>query len=142
MADLTSTNKENVGDASVFFRPLRQLIDSGKPLPPITTVAFAPTEHGPLPFGAFARTKKNRLIFWPVPPADLELYKDNGQPLTVDHLTLEFPAARFTRRPWISRAVTFMRVTAGDCINFLTGPWRFGSCCLSRGLCFCVRTSL
>jgi len=88
------SSKEKIGDASIYWRPLRQLIGFGKPLPTTTTVAFAPTEHGPVPFGAFARTKKDRLIFWPVLPNDVKLYKDDGQPLVVDHLTLEFPSGK------------------------------------------------
>ena len=75
--------------ASLWFRPLRQLFESGKPPGLATILTFGPLPEGNLPFGAICRTRHDRVVFWPVLPVALPLFGDERTQLVTDHVTLE-----------------------------------------------------
>lgn len=88
-----SGNDDGSNSSSLWLRPLRRFFEEGRPTDAVTVFSFASTPNSPLPFGAFTQTKQ-RLIFWPVLPRNARMYDDDGQPMTVDHLTLELPSGR------------------------------------------------
>lgn len=81
-------------DPSLWFRPLRQLVEDGKPLPETTILAFGPLPEGDLPFGAICRTHRQRVVFWSALPRGLRLFGDERVAVVTDHVTLELPSGK------------------------------------------------
>lgn len=86
---------------------MRQLLNAGKPLGPMTALSFAIPGKGSFPFGVLAWTAKNRLIFWPTIPM---LPTMAG---VIDHVTLEFPSMRSHRTAY-NEAGNSIHTSAAD----------------------------
>lgn len=80
--------------SSLWLRPIRQLLDSGKPVEQLTVLAFRGQETGAYPFGVLTHTKKQRVVFWPVLPLDADMVAGKGKKNVVDHITLELTNQR------------------------------------------------
>ena len=102
--DMTSSNRvddctdiaktfcaiENLeAQSSLWFRPLRQLLERGKPTGTMTVLAFHGTHTSAYPFGVFTHTKNNRIVFWPVLPKNADMVAAEGKVGVIDHITLE-----------------------------------------------------
>lgn len=74
---------------SLWVRPMRQLLDDGKPVGQITMLTLSRATDGALPFCAVAYTSRNRLIAWPIMPPNPEFVT-----FPLDHITLEFPSGK------------------------------------------------
>lgn len=74
---------------SLWVRPMRQLLDDGKPVGQITMLSLSPVADGALPFCAVAYTSKNRLVAWPILPSN-----PGTVSFPLDHITLEFPSGK------------------------------------------------
>lgn len=98
LMDMEGSNPEfttiDRDDTSLWFRPLRQLLEQGKPLGPTKVLAFGTLPEGNLPFGALSETRKGRIIFWPVLPRRFRLCGDEHAALVTDHATLELPSGK------------------------------------------------
>jgi hypothetical protein len=81
-------------DSSLWLRPLRLLLDRGKPPGEMTVLAFRLPDTGSLPFGVLTHTKRNRVVFWPVLPKDAQAVAEDGSLNVIDHLTLELPSQK------------------------------------------------
>ena len=82
-------DNDNIGsDSNVLLRPMRQLLDEGKTLGPMSAFTFKLPGEGLYPFGVLTWTKNNRLVFWPILP------KCQTMENIIDHVTLEFPSKR------------------------------------------------
>lgn len=80
---------------TIWFRPIRTLLDSGVPAMPITYLLIDVATDRSHPIGALCKTERDRLIFWPllttrsrsaVRPEEL-----------IDHITLELASGRTHR---------------------------------------------
>lgn len=76
---------------SLWFRPLRQLLDNGKPLPRTTMLTYKLSDNLNLPIGALCTTYNKRVIFWPALPKELKMYYEENASWITDHITLELP---------------------------------------------------
>jgi hypothetical protein len=74
-------------DSSVLLRPLRQLLDNGKPPGPLTPLVFKLDGQPTRPLGALF-TGKSRISFWPAYPNVTDMTKE------LDHVTLELPSGK------------------------------------------------
>lgn len=79
---------------SLWFRPLRQLLEDRKPLPRTTILTFELSDNLNLPFGALCITKKKRVVFWPALPKELKLFDEGNTTRVTDHITLESPSGK------------------------------------------------
>ncbi len=75
--------------SSLWIRPMRQLLDSGKSIGQLTFLAFRGQDTGAYPFGVLTHTKKQRVVFWPVLPLDADMIAAEGKVGVADHITLE-----------------------------------------------------
>lgn len=83
---------DDVGpESSLWLRIPRQLLQHGKPVGATVVLAIQGPQHGYYPFGAFAVTKRNRLIFWPVLPQDAKM---TAPVENIDHITFELPSGK------------------------------------------------
>jgi hypothetical protein len=73
--------------SSMFLRPIRQLLDCGKPVPPMTGLCVV-TPSGSYPFGMLARTGGGWLCFWPIVP------QRGSMVGVIDHVTLSLHAGK------------------------------------------------
>jgi len=80
--------------SSLWLRPLRFFLDRGSPPPPMTVLLFRSQHSPPSPFGVLTRTKKNRIVFWPVLPKDAKMVAEEANSDVIDHVTLELPSER------------------------------------------------
>lgn len=86
---------DNIGaQSSLCVRPIRQLLDSGKPIGQLTVLAFRGQDTGSYPFGVLTHTKNQRVVFWPVLPLDADMIAGEGKKGVVDHITLELANKR------------------------------------------------
>jgi len=76
-------------ESSLWFRPLRQLLQQGKPVGPMTVLTFRGADTGAYPFGVLTHTKKGRIVFWPVLPTNADMVAADGKIGVLDHITLE-----------------------------------------------------
>jgi hypothetical protein len=95
IAKLFSESGDIGARSSLWFRPLRQLLEDGKPTGAMTVLAFCGTQTGAYPFGVFTHTKNNRIIFWPVLPKNADMVAGVGKEGVIDHITLELPSEKF-----------------------------------------------
>ncbi len=87
--------RDDIGDGtSLWLRPLRLFFSLGKPPGEFTVLAFRlPT--GSFPFAVLTRTKRARIVFWPILPKNAtHAIHDSGTIPNFDHITLEFPSER------------------------------------------------
>jgi len=91
---LFSENEDFGVQSSLWFRPLRQLLERGKRTGAMTVLAFRGTHTGAYPFGVLTRTKNNRIVFWPVLPKNADMVAAEGKVGVIDHITLELPNAK------------------------------------------------
>lgn len=94
IAKLFRENDDFGAQSSLWFRPLRQLLERGKPTGAMTVLAFRRAEAAAYPFGVLTHTKKNRIVFWPVFPTNMEMVAVDGKIDIIDHVTLELPSEK------------------------------------------------
>lgn len=94
IAKLFKENEDLGALSSLWFRPLRQFLQHGKPTGPMTVLAFRGTHTGAYPFGVLTHTKNNRIVFWPVLPKNADMVAAEGKVGVIDHITLELPNAK------------------------------------------------
>ncbi len=86
-------------DMSVFWKPLRLLLQNGNPIDPVTILYYTMGDNRRLPFAAITKTRRNLLILWP--PCDaLEPGEFmDGHTFPIHHATLELSTSQthFTR---------------------------------------------
>jgi len=86
---------DDVGcDSSLWLRPLRQLLKDGKPVGQVLALTVSAENQLRLPFGMISRTKRDRLIFWPVLPPGINMICAGERIDVFDHITLESPSGR------------------------------------------------
>ena len=89
IARLFRENDDIGAQSSLWVRPIRQLLDSGKPIGQLTVLAFRGEGTGAYPFGVLTHTDKQRVVFWPVLPRNADMIAANGQngveTIVVDH---------------------------------------------------------
>lgn len=86
-------------EVSVFWKPLRRMLEDGNPIDPVTILFYDVGDKRYLPFAAVSRTRGNRLILWPPSDArELGEFADGGA-FPVHHVTLELSngETHFTR---------------------------------------------
>ncbi len=89
---------------TIWFRPIRTLLDSGVPAMPITYLLIDVAANRSHPIGALCKTEKGRLIFWPLLTTGLRSRITKDQ--LIDHITLELASGHTHRtgyeqhRPW------------------------------------------
>jgi len=81
-------------DSSVFLRPLRQLLEQGKPVGQVHCLTTGSNPQRRLPFGMLTETKKGRLVFWSVLPRDTHVLCPGSSLSVIDHITLELPTGK------------------------------------------------
>lgn len=86
-------------DVSVFWKPLRRLIQDGNPVDPVTVLFYDMRDGKKMPFLSIAKTRGNRLIVWPPSDALEQGEFADGCAFAVDHATLELSSGEthFTR---------------------------------------------
>jgi hypothetical protein len=90
------SESDDIGSrSSLWFRPLRQLLEDGKPPSEVTVLTFRDMQTGAYPFGVLAHTKNNRIIFWPVLAKNADMVAGVGKEGVIDHITLELPSEKF-----------------------------------------------
>ena len=95
--------------SSIWLRLITKLLSQGKPPGEATVVCLDCPGQGKLPFGAFALTERDRLIFWPILPRDIPV-GCRGQDITVPHhVTLEFPSGRIHATAYNERGTAVHR---------------------------------
>jgi len=60
IAKLLRENDDIGAQSSLWVRPIRQLLDSGKPIGQLTVLAFRGQDTGSYPFGVLTHTKNQR----------------------------------------------------------------------------------
>lgn len=89
---------------TIWFRPIRTLLDSGVPAMPITYLLIDVAANRSHPIGALCKTDRGRLIFWPLLTTRLRSRVKTDE--LIDHITLELASGRTHRtgydqqRPW------------------------------------------
>ena len=101
--------------SSLWFRPIRQLLEHGKPPCPTTVLTFSPTPKGDLPFAALCCTRDGRLILWPALPKCIPMTSEPGKSIITDHVTLELENGK-------SHATSYR--PAGTPDHHRPRPWR------------------
>jgi hypothetical protein len=87
--------QDSVGcDSSIFLRAIRQLAHHGKPIGQLVLLTAKVTDQKRMPIGMLTRTKKNRIVFWPVLPPRSVIVSDTNRIVAPDHITLEFPSRK------------------------------------------------
>ena len=76
-------------ESSLWFRPLRQLLQQGKPVGPMIVLTFSGADTQAYPFGVLTHTEKGRIVFWPVLPTNADMVAADGKIGVIDHITLE-----------------------------------------------------
>ncbi len=79
---------------SVFWKPLRCLLEEGKPIDPVTVLFYDLGDGKRLPFAAVAKTPGDRLILWPAWDASEPGESEDGQAFPIHHATLELANGR------------------------------------------------
>lgn len=89
---------------TIWFRPIRTLLDAGVPAMPITYLMIDVAGERAYPIGALCKTRKRRLIFWPLLTTRLRSMVEEDE--LIDHMTLELASGRSHRtgykeqEPW------------------------------------------
>ena len=87
--------QDNIGhDSSLWLRPLRQLIQDGKPVGQAIVLTLSMSDQQRMPIGILAQTKGNRTIFWPTLPRKAKIVCDEEIIDFFDHITLELPSEK------------------------------------------------
>lgn len=74
---------------SVFWKPLRKLLELGNPVDPVTVVYLDFGSQGRYPVFSVAKTQGNRLILWPPSDTRVAVQPSRGDSYFVHHITLE-----------------------------------------------------
>lgn len=122
--------------SSLWFRPIRQLLEHGKPPCPTTVLTFSPTPKGDLPFAALCCTRNGRLILWPALPKCIPMASEPSKSITTDHVTLELENGK-------SHATSYC--PGGNAEHHRPNPWRivdYPEHDLSYWLQFAIRRSV
>ena len=84
----------DIGDPnSLWFRPLRNFLVTGKP-PTRTTMVLLQHPRKTAPVFAVSRTTKDRVVLWPIPSSSPVLSLKPGSIPEFDHVTLELSSGR------------------------------------------------
>ena len=94
IAKLFRENDDIGAQSSLWVRPIRQLLDSGKPIGQLTVLTFRGQDTGSYPFGVLTHTTKQRVVFWPVLPLNADMIAAEGKNGVADHITLELANRR------------------------------------------------
>jgi hypothetical protein len=89
IARLFIENDDLGAQSSLWFRPLRHLLEQGKPAGAMTFLAFRGPHMNAYLFGAITHTQRNRIVFWPVLPKNADMVAAEGKVGVIDHITLE-----------------------------------------------------
>lgn len=77
---------------SIWFRPIRALIQKGVPAMPITVLLIDVEDDVSYPIGALCRTQRGRLILWPLKNTGVRNSPERER--VMDHVTLEIASGK------------------------------------------------
>lgn len=90
---VTKRRRRSLGKRNtIWFRPIRTLLDDGIPAMQITYLMIDVDSDKAYPIGALCKTKRDRLIFWPLLTTKLKSETEKEE--LIDHVTLEIASSR------------------------------------------------
>jgi len=89
IAKLFRENDDIGAPSSLWLRPIRQFLESGKPIGQLTMLMVRGQNNVRCPFGVLTHTTNQRVVFWPVLPRDADMILAKGKNPAIDHITLE-----------------------------------------------------
>jgi len=87
-------SKSDGGWGSLWLRPLRILLEQGKPIGSLKVLLLPVGNGRAYPFGVLQHTLRERIVFWPVLPREHTTCWEDEEVHPVDHVTLELPKGR------------------------------------------------
>src|SRR4051812_43695854 len=94
LAEFFRTRDSFGSDSSLFPRVIRQLGCHGKPMGPVFLLTANVNAERRFPLGMMTCTERNRIVFWPVLPQDMQMHCTLSRVDATDHVTLQLPSEK------------------------------------------------